>query len=275
MKKALGAGILASFFFAFTFILNRSMHLGGGSWVWSASLRYLFTLPVLAAILAVRGGLGRTLRAIAADPWLWLVWSTVGFGLFYAPLSYGSQYGEAWLTAATWQVTIVAGVLLTPLFGEKLPLRQLGWSGVIWVGIFLLQMGSAATLGAENLPRVLLLSMGQLACSYAVPYIIYLAFHLTGSSFVEVFALQVLCSISVGYLPLPGAAGAAETVFLRGFAAVFGAGLIAPAMILSRTVSCYLVLITTGIITALLHFRGRKRAPADAARQLDRQDLAA
>ena len=125
------------------------------------------------------------------------------------------------------------------------------------------------------LPRVLLLSMGQLACSYAVPYIIYLAFHLTGSSFVEVFALQVLCSISVGYLPLPGAAGAAETVFLRGFAAVFGAGLIAPAMILSRTVSCYLVLITTGIITALLHFRGRKRAPADAARQLDRQDLAA
>ena len=30
MKKALGAGILASFFFAFTFILNRSMHLGGG-----------------------------------------------------------------------------------------------------------------------------------------------------------------------------------------------------------------------------------------------------
>ena len=32
MKKALFAGILASFFFAFTFILNRSMHLGGGSW---------------------------------------------------------------------------------------------------------------------------------------------------------------------------------------------------------------------------------------------------
>ena len=125
------------------------------------------------------------------------------------------------------------------------------------------------------LPQVLLMSMGQLACSYAVPYIIYLAFHLTGSSFVEVFALQVLCSISVGYLPLPGAAGAAENVFLRGFAAVFGAGLIAPAMILSRTVSCYLVLIVTGIITALLHFRGRKNAPADTARQLESQDLAA
>ena len=32
-EKALFAGILASFFFAFTFILHRSMHLGGGSWV--------------------------------------------------------------------------------------------------------------------------------------------------------------------------------------------------------------------------------------------------
>lgn len=125
------------------------------------------------------------------------------------------------------------------------------------------------------LPRVLLLSMGQLACSYTVPYVVYLAFHLTGSSFVEVFALQVLCSISVGYLPLPGAAGAAESVFLRGFAAVFGAGLIAPAMILSRTVSCYLVLVVTGAITALLHVRGRKKAPADAACQSGRQDLAA
>ena len=46
-------------------------------------------------------------------------------------------------------------------------------------------------------------------------------------------------------------------------------------MILSRTVSCYLVLIVTGLITALFHFRGRKDAPVDTARQLDSQDLAA
>ena len=115
MKKALFAGILASFFFAFTFILNRSMHLGGGSWVWSACLRYYFTLPILWAVLLFQGegGLGRIFREIRRQPLTWLWWSTVGFGLFYAPLSLGSQYGEAWLTAATWQVTIVAGVLLT------------------------------------------------------------------------------------------------------------------------------------------------------------------
>ena len=84
------------------------MHLGGGSWVWSACLRYYFTLPILWAVLLFqgKGGLGRIFREIRRQPLTWLWWSTVGFGLFYAPLSLGSQYGEAWLTAATWQVTI-------------------------------------------------------------------------------------------------------------------------------------------------------------------------
>lgn len=158
MKKALFAGILASFFFAFTFILNRSMHLGGGSWVWSACLRYYFTLPILWAVLLFqgKGGLGRIFREIRRQPLTWLWWSTVGFGLFYAPLSLGSQYGEAWLTAATWQVTIVAGVLLTPLFGHRIPMRQLGWSTVILVGIFVLQASTAAELRFEELAQALL-----------------------------------------------------------------------------------------------------------------------
>lgn len=158
MKKALFAGILASFFFAFTFILNRSMHLGGGSWVWSACLRYYFTLPILWAVLLFqgKGGLGRIFREIRRQPLTWLWWSTVGFGLFYAPLSLGSQYGEAWLTAATWQVTIVAGVLLTPLFGHRIPMRQLGWLMVILVGIFVLQASTAAELRFEELAQALL-----------------------------------------------------------------------------------------------------------------------
>ena len=51
MKKSLILGIAGSFFFAFTFILNRSMNLGGGDWMWSAALRYLFTLPMTAVLI--------------------------------------------------------------------------------------------------------------------------------------------------------------------------------------------------------------------------------
>lgn len=141
MKKALIYGILASFFFAFTFILNRSMNLAGGYWLWAACLRYLFTLPVLALMLARdRGAVSGAWREIKKSPAQWILWSTVGFGLFYAPLTFGSVFGESWLAAATWQLTIVAGVLLTPLFGKKLPVRNLAWSMVILLGIFLLQV---------------------------------------------------------------------------------------------------------------------------------------
>lgn len=98
---------------------------------------------------------------------------------------------------------------------------------------------------------VLGLSALQLACSYAMPYVVYRAFGLSGFSLWEAVALQALCSIAVGYLPLPGSAGAAENVFLRGFLLIFGEALVAPAMILSRTLSCYLVLIATAAVLAV------------------------
>lgn len=98
--------------------------------------------------------------------------------------------------------------------------------------------------------QVVGLSMAQLACSYAMPYVVYRAFGLTGFGLGEIMALQALCSIAVGYLPLPGSAGAAENVFLRGFLLIYGEALVAPAMILSRTLNCYLVLIATGIVLA-------------------------
>ena len=100
------------------------------------------------------------------------------------------------------------------------------------------------------LAKVVGLSALQLACSYAMPYVVYRAFGLSGFSLWEVMALQALCAIAVGYLPLPGSAGAAENVFLRGFLLVYGEALVAPAMILSRTLNCYLVLIATGITLA-------------------------
>ncbi len=142
MKKAMGYGILASFFFAFTFLLNRSMNLSGGYWLWSAVLRYLFMLPMLAVLLRLTPGkkIKPVLTAIQKNPTAWILWSTVGFGLFYLPLTLASVYGESWLTAASWQITIVAGVLLTPLFGRKIPVKNLLMSLLVLVGVMMLQL---------------------------------------------------------------------------------------------------------------------------------------
>lgn len=115
------------------------------------------------------------------------------------------------------------------------------------------------------LAQVVGLSMVQLACSYAMPYVVYRAFGLSGFGLGEIMALQALCSIAVGYLPLPGSAGAAESVFLRGFLLIYGEALVAPAMILSRTLNCYLVLLFTGIVLAAGRVLRRNTPKADQA----------
>lgn len=150
MKKGILLGLLASFFFAFTFILNRSMHLSGGSWVWSASLRYLFTYPIFALLVWRTTGFSRVHAQIRQQPLSWFLWSSVGFGLFYAPISYAADHAESWLIAASWQVTIVMGLLLSPLFHKRIAVKNLGAALVILVGVFLLQIKNirAAALGS-------------------------------------------------------------------------------------------------------------------------------
>lgn len=140
MIRALLIGILSSFFFSFTFVLNRSMHLSGGFWIWSGSLRYLFTLPILFVLVHRTYGLHRIHSLVRQQLGPWLLWSTVGFGLFYAPLCFAGDYGESWLVAASWQITIVAGVLLTPLFGKRIEFRNLIAALIILSGVLLLQI---------------------------------------------------------------------------------------------------------------------------------------
>ena len=138
--KAMLLGIAGSFFFAFTFILNRSINLGGGYWMYSAVLRYLFTLPIIFVMLLKGKKYSPVLKDIRKKPIKWLLWSTVGFGLFYLPLTAASLYAESWFTCAMWQVTIVCGVFLTPLFGRKIPVKNLLCSCLILLGIMLMQL---------------------------------------------------------------------------------------------------------------------------------------
>ncbi len=159
--RALWYGILGALFFAFTFIFNRSMNLSGGSWLWSASLRYLFSLPMLAVLVLRKGELTGVLSGIKKAPLTWVIWSTVGFGLFYGPLSLASIYGESWFVAATWQITILAGLLLTPLFGQRVPGKQLLMTLVILLGIILIQIpyfGSGLGSGVVRASLLILLA---------------------------------------------------------------------------------------------------------------------
>jgi drug/metabolite transporter (DMT)-like permease len=154
-------GVFASFFFAVTFILNRAMDLSGGSWIWSASLRYIFMIPFLIIIVAVRKNFLPLLIEMKRKPWVWIKWSFVGFGLFYAPLCFSAAYAPGWLIAATWQITIISGSLLAPFFSErmdgiirvrgKIPIKGLSMSFIILAGIILMQVDQARHLSIYDL----------------------------------------------------------------------------------------------------------------------------
>jgi drug/metabolite transporter (DMT)-like permease len=148
-------GLVASFFFSLTFILNRSMDLGGGFWVWSGVLRFAFMVPLLAVLVPFWGGWKPIAAVVRKAPLRWWLWSTVGFGLFYAPMCWAASFGEAWLVAGLWQVTIVCGVLLFPTRGG-FPWKTLIFSALILAGVVLLQIGRSAS-GASWLAAGLVL----------------------------------------------------------------------------------------------------------------------
>lgn len=177
--KPILIGICSAFFFAFTFVLNASMELSGGSWIWSASLRYLFMVPLLLGVVLARKNLRPLFTEMRKQPGMWLWWGTVGFGLFYAPLCFAAAYSPGWLIAGTWQITIISGTLLAPLFWEtistdkgpmqtrgKIPVKGLIMSLLILLGIILMQVEHAKSLPLESL---LLGVIPVLIASFAYP----------------------------------------------------------------------------------------------------------
>ncbi len=123
-------------------------------------------VPFLFIIVIGRRNLKPLLLEMKNRPGAWLLWSSVGFGLFYGPICFSAAYAPGWLIAATWQVTIISGSLLAPLFYEmvmtekgpipkkgKIPFKGLGMSLIILLGIILMQFEQAnhLSIGAISL----------------------------------------------------------------------------------------------------------------------------
>lgn len=147
-------GVLAAFFFSFTFVLNRSMELAGDAWVWSATIRFFFMLPIFWLIVAFRKNVLPVFQHIRRHPWQWLLWSTVGFGLFYAPITFATIYAPGWLIAATFQLNIVAGSLLVPFINRNnrtIPIQSVIISLIIIIGVVLTQLEHANAVPVKGM----------------------------------------------------------------------------------------------------------------------------
>ena len=242
-------GVLAAFFFAFTFIINRSMELEGGSWIWSASLRYFFMVPFLLLLVIGRKNLKPLIEEMKKNPKAWLLWSMVGFGLFYGPLCFSAAYAPGWLIASTWQITIISGSLLAPFFFEtsmtkkgpvqvkgKIPLKGMAMSMIILLGIILMQIEQADSLSFLD---VLLGVVPVIIASFAYPLGNRKMMDVCGGR-LDVF--QRVLGMTIASLPL--------WIVL----AIYGVFTVGPPSI-GQSVQSGIVAITSGVIATILFFQ--------------------
>lgn len=242
-------GILAAFFFAFTFIINRSMELDGGSWIWSASLRYFFMIPPLLLLVYGRKNLKPLLVEMKNNPRAWLLWSFVGFGLFYGPICFSAAYAPGWLIASTWQITIISGSLLAPLFFEtvmtkkgpiqvkgRIPFKGMAMSFIILLGIILMQLEQASSLT----PIEVLLGVAPvIIASFAYPLGNRKMMDVCGGR-LDVF--QRVLGMTLASMPL--------WIIL----AIYGLFTVGPPS-MGQSVQSGLVAITSGVIATILFFQ--------------------
>ena len=107
--------------------------------------------------------------------------------------------------------------------------------------------------------KTILTTTVQILALHSIPFWIYKAFNLSEYSLITVIMMQSVLYISVSALPLPGAVGISESGFMVIYKALFPGNILSSAMIISRGISFYLLVLISGSIIAinkLVNIRG-------------------
>jgi hypothetical protein len=107
--------------------------------------------------------------------------------------------------------------------------------------------------------NVFVLTAVQRICLFSITWIVYRAYGLDQTSFVDILTLQIMIGVAVEMLPLPGAAGISEGCFLLTFTEIFGMKLVKPALLISRGLTFYLILVIGAIVTLTVHIIGIRK----------------
>lgn len=108
--------------------------------------------------------------------------------------------------------------------------------------------------------KTLLTTAIQLLAYYSIPYWVYLSFGFNSQNIWQILTLQAVLYATVSGIPSPGAVGVSEGGFLGIFRKAFPEATISSAMLLSRGVNFYLLIIVSVIVVIVNTFREKKVA---------------
>lgn len=100
--------------------------------------------------------------------------------------------------------------------------------------------------------NVFLITAVQRMMYYMITYCVTQALGID-CNWIDVVAIQLMLSMAVDALPLPGAAGANEIVFNRLQKQIFGPEKLAPGLLLNRGITYYLLALTGGVLSLIGH----------------------
>lgn len=105
---------------------------------------------------------------------------------------------------------------------------------------------------------VLVVCIVKRIINFSIVYFAYLAFGLRNESFIYIISVQSVLAVSSELVPVPGSAGVAENVFTILYSGVFGPRLYIPAMIVTRTLNFFALLVVSGAHSLVYSLFGRK-----------------
>ena len=106
--------------------------------------------------------------------------------------------------------------------------------------------------------NVFVITTIQRIALFAITWAIYKSFGLSGVSAFEIITLQLIISLAVDNLPLPGGLGVSEGIFLLFFEEIFTVRYLTAGLLLSRGFNYYAIIVVGGIVTAVAQLTKKK-----------------
>ena len=99
----------------------------------------------------------------------------------------------------------------------------------------------------------------QIILSYLIPFFVYKSFGLNEYNLFQLFTIQAVLYTTVSGLPLPGAIGVSESVFLGLYGKVFEKNLLESAMLLNRGISFYIFVVISLVVVIFNIIKNKSR----------------